>query len=82
MIVPSATSELTFTTSVKVAVVPPARLAMLQLTAPVPPTVGTLHVKVGPLSWVNETNVVLAGIASLSTTLAASLGPGLVTVIV
>ena len=82
IVVPSGTLELTFTTSVKVAVAPAARLAMLQLTAPVPPTIGVVHVNVGPEFWVNERNVVLAGIVSLSPTLTASLGPGLETVIV
>jgi len=81
IIVPSTTLALTFTTSVKVAVAPAARLAMLQLTVPVPPTIGVLHVNVSPVFWVNERNVVLAGTVSLSATLAASFGPGLVTVI-
>src|SRR5439155_10088705 len=81
IVVPSTTSELTFTTSVNVAVAPAARPAMLQLTVPLPPATGVLHVNVGPVVWVNETNVVLAGTVSVITTLAASLGPGLVTVI-
>ena len=82
IVVPSTTSGLTFTTRVKVAVAPAATDAMLQLTVPVPPTVGVLHVNVGPVFWVKERNVVLAGTVSLSATLAASVGPGLVTVIV
>ena len=49
IVVPSLTSELTFTTSVKVAEASTARLAMLQLTAPVPPRLGASHVNVGPV---------------------------------
>src|SRR5438034_10314291 len=69
-IVPTAVLALTFTTSVKLAVVAyAATVAMVQITVPVPPTAGTVQLKVGPSSWVNETKVVPAGMRSLIVTL-------------
>src|SRR5262245_59680563 len=79
---PSSTLALTLTTSVNVAVAPAASVAMLPLNVPVPPTGGLVRVNAGPLVCVADTNVVLAGIASLSATFCASLAPLLVTVIV
>jgi hypothetical protein len=63
----------TLTTRVKEALAPAARLAMVQLTVPVAPTVGFEHDQ--PAAWVNETNVVLGGTTSLSTRLVAPDGP-------
>jgi hypothetical protein len=39
---------LTFTTTVKVAVAPAARVAVVQVIVPVPPIAGVVQVKVGP----------------------------------
>src|SRR5260370_225477 len=65
--------------SVKVAEAPEASVASVQLTDPVPPTDGFVHVNAGPVFCVLETNVVPAGSVSLSVTLCASLGPLLIT---
>ena len=49
---------------------------------PVPPAAGAVRVNPGPVSCAKDTNVVFAGMASLRTTLRASLGPALVRTIV
>jgi hypothetical protein len=64
---------LTLTTRVNEALAPAARLAMVQVTVPVPPTAGVEHDQ--PAARVNDTNVVLGGTASLSATLVAPDGP-------
>ncbi len=79
---PPAVFELTCTTSVKVAVAPAARVALVQVTVPVPPIAGVVQVNVGPALWLSETKVVLVGIVSLQLTPWASDGPLFATVIV
>jgi hypothetical protein len=64
---------LTLTTRVNEALAPAARLPMLQLTVPVPPTAGVEHDQ--PAAEVSDTNVVLAGTTSLSARLVAPNGP-------
>src|SRR6266550_1031280 len=82
VIVVSFAAAFTLTTSLKLAPVPPASVAMVQVTVPVPPNGGTVQVKVAPVFWVNETKVVPAGTASVSVTPWASLGPRLVRLMV
>src|SRR4029077_9253055 len=77
-VAPSGTLLLTLTTKLKVALAPAARVPMVQLTRPVPPTDGVLQVKLGPVPWAKDTKVVPAGTASLRLTLWASDGPLLV----
>jgi hypothetical protein len=62
-------------TNVNAALCPGASVAIEQVIVPVPPTVGVVHTKVGPLFCVSETNVVFAGTASEIVALAASDGP-------
>ena len=83
-VLPSAAfgSSDVFTTSENVAVAVDGSEAMLQLTVPVAPAAGVVQVKVGPPVCVIDTNVVVAGTASVSVTLTASAGPLLVTPIV
>jgi len=71
---------LTLTTRVNGAVPALASDALVAVTVPVPPTAGVDGVQ--PAGALNETKVVLAGTASLSVTLAASLGPLFATLIV
>ena len=76
-IVPGATFVFTFTTKVKFAVALAARLAMLLHVY------GDVEVQVHPAGPVRDTNVVLAGSISVSTTgAAAEAGPPLATVCV
>src|SRR5260370_406390 len=82
MLVPAGVLELTWTTTVKVAEAPAARVAVVPLIVPVPPAGGLVNVKVTPLFWVSETKVVLLGTLSVSWTFWASEGPLLVTVMV
>ena len=77
--VPGATPAPTLTTSVKTED-PGVRLAMVELTVPVPPTAGVVLDQ--PPGEVSETKVVPDGSVSLSETEAAALGPLLVTVTV
>src|SRR5438034_1202825 len=81
MFEPLAALGLTCTTTVKVAEAPAARVAVVPLIVPVPPTGGLVNVNVTPLFWVSDTKVVLAGMLSVSCTLCASEGPLLVSVI-
>jgi hypothetical protein len=80
IVVPSAVSGLTWTTRMKVAVVPLASEPVVHVTVPVDPTAGVVHVQsVGAaIDW----NVVCAGSGSVIVTLAAALGPALLTVMV
>src|SRR5438105_621347 len=55
------TPEPTWTTSVKVALAPAARLARVSVTLPVPPTAGVVEPKAGPLFCASDTKVVPAG---------------------
>src|SRR5438046_1572165 len=75
MFVPLAVLELTWTTMVKVAEAPAARVGAVPLIVPVPPTGGLVNVKVTPLFWLSDTKVVLAGMLSESWTFWASEGP-------
>src|SRR6266851_5087794 len=82
IVVPLAVFAFTFTTRVKLALAPAANVAMVQLSVPVPPGAGLVQEKAGPAVCVIETNVVFAGVASLSETLWASLGPAFATLMV
>src|SRR5216683_5389301 len=82
MLVPAGVLELTWTTTVNVANAPATRVGAVPLIVPVPPTGGLVNVKVGPLVWLSETKVVLAGTLSASCTFWASEGPLLVSVMV
>jgi hypothetical protein len=73
MVVPLGVARFTFTTIENVAVASSANEATGQLTDPVPPTEGVAH----PAEGETETNVVLAGVASVRTTLVAASGPSL-----
>jgi hypothetical protein len=66
MLVPEAVLGLTCTTTVKVAEAPAARVAVVPVIVPVPPTGGLVKVKVGPLFWASDTKVVLLGTLSVS----------------
>ena len=59
---------------------PVANEPIVQLMLPVPPTAGLLHENAGPDVCEAETNVVFAGIVSVSETLAAAEGPLFVSV--
>src|SRR4029077_17523964 len=72
----------TFTTRLKLALTPAANVGMVHVTEPVPPTAGLVQEKGGPAVCVIDTNVVFAGVASLSETLCASLGPAFAALIV
>ena len=80
MIVPPAVPAFTFTTTWKFVRVPGARLAIVHVILPVPPTAGVTHAH--PTGVVAETNVVFAGVACVKLTVAALLGPRFVTVCV
>jgi len=75
MVDPEATFVFTFTTKVKFALVLAARVAMLQVK-------GDMEVHTHPAGPLSDTNAVLAGSASVSTTELAGAGPPLVTVCV
>src|SRR6201999_3358849 len=77
--VPAAVPPLTWTTIGKL-VAPGARLAIVQVSVPVPPTTKVLQAQ--PTGGVNERKFVFAGIVSVNVTLAALLGPGFVRVCV
>lgn len=78
--VPLAALGLTRTTKVKVAEAPFAKEPVVAVTFPVPPTGGVVVVQ--PAGALIETNVVLAGTASVSDASAALAGPAFVAVIV
>src|SRR5580704_3733213 len=67
----------TFTTTRMSAVAPAARVGSLQVTVPVPPTAGDVHVH--PAGGETDSNVVFVGVASVKTTAEAEAGPLLVT---
>src|SRR3990170_1966830 len=77
MMVPFGVAAFTFTTRVNEALASSARLGLLQLTAPVPPTEGVEQLQ--PAAVVRDTNVVLVGVVSESDALVAVAGPPLVT---
>src|SRR5262245_14085040 len=68
-LVPLGVLELTFTTTVNIADAPTARLEIVHVIVPVPPTAGLVQANAGPLVCVSETKVVLAGMLSVSCTL-------------
>jgi hypothetical protein len=81
VIVPMATVEGTFNTTMMSAEVPAARLAVsLQVMVPAMPTAGI--VQVHPAGASTDWNVVFTGVASVNPTPAAAAGPLFVTVCV
>lgn len=80
IIVPAAVPAVTRTTSVKEAAVPAARFAVDAVTVPPLPAAGV--VVVHPVGATNDTNVVFAGIVSVSETVAAAAFPLFATPIV
>src|SRR5205809_1128568 len=74
IVVPSGAPESTFTMIVNVAASPAAEVALANAIVPVPPA-GTESVRDQPAGVVAETNVVLAGVASVSVTVCASEAP-------
>src|SRR6266498_4051839 len=80
MMVPLVVPVATFTTSVNVPEVPPARLTLLQTTLPVAPGLGVRQLH--PAGEASETNVVLTGTGATKVALSAALGPLSVTTIV
>src|SRR5207253_7462935 len=75
MVAPLAVLALTLTTMVKTAVSPAATVAFEKTTLPVPPTAGADVLQPLPVVTLADTNVVLAGTASVTVTVCASLGP-------
>jgi hypothetical protein len=80
--VPWIVPALIFTTIWNTALSPLGTEAFEKTTLPVPPTAGALVLHPLPVVTIADTNVVLAGTASVRLTFAASLGPPLVTVTV
>ena len=76
IVVPAAVPALTCTTGENV-VAPGGRVAIVQVRVPAPPTTRALQAH--PAGGTKERKFVLAGITSVNVTLAALLGPGLVT---
>ena len=81
ILVPDGVPELTCNTSVKVPVFaePTARLAMVQVMVPVPPTAGFVP-QVQPAGTVIDWKVVFGGVTCVKLTAVAAAGPLLVTV--
>src|SRR5512132_2316713 len=79
-IVPLGVAAFTFTTSAKDPLPLAGRVAMVQLTVPVPPTAGV--VQVHPAGDVRDTNVVVAGRVSDRATVVAAAAVRFVTAIV
>src|SRR6266498_1086249 len=76
IVVPLGVLELTWTTMVKTAAWLGSRVASVAMMKPVPPGAGCwVMVNAGPEFCVTDTNVVLAGVASVSCTFSAVLGP-------
>src|ERR1051325_615412 len=71
--VPGGVGVGTCTTTVNFAVAPAASVAIVHDTVPVEPVGGFVHVKVGPLFCISNTNAVFGGSASESVTFSASL---------
>src|SRR5438552_18122167 len=82
IVVPFGVFAFTLTTRLKLAFAPAANGEIVQVTVPVPPSAGLVHEKDGPAVCEIDTNVVFAGVASLSDTVWASLGPAFATLIV
>jgi len=68
--------------SLKAAVAPFTNVPIVQVMVPVPFGAGVEQLNAGPLVCVSEANVVFAGIASVSDTVSASVGPLFATEIV
>src|SRR5882762_872499 len=77
IVVPAAVPALTCTASGKL-VTPGGKVAIVQVSVPVPPTASVLQAQ--PTGGANVRKFVFAGIASVNVTLAALLGPGFVSV--
>src|SRR5687767_7005150 len=71
MIVPPSVPALILTTTVKLAVSPPAADALVNIRVPVPPAT-TESARLHPIGRVAETNVVLAGMVSTTLALVAA----------
>src|SRR6185503_1563471 len=71
MMVPPSVPVLTLTTTVKLAVAPPAADGLVNISVPVPPA-GTASARLQPAGSVAEINVVLAGIVSTTFALGAA----------
>lgn len=80
VMVVAGTVGATFTTTMMSADAPEARLGSVQVTLPVAPTAGVVHVQ--PTGAETEANVVLVGTASRKLTVEAAAGPLFVTVCV
>src|SRR2546425_6484 len=65
-VVPAEVFELTFTTTVNTALSPAAAGALENTTLPVPPTEGALVAQPVPVVTAADTNVVFAGVASVT----------------
>src|SRR5690349_6048360 len=72
MMVPPVVPALTLTTTVKLAVAPPATDGLVNISVPVPPAV-TASARLHPEGRVAETNVVLAGMVSTTLAFGAAL---------
>ena len=76
MAVPAAVPAVTFSTTVKLAD-PAAKLGLVQVMDPVPPTTGVVHDH--PAAMTIDWKVVFAGVVSARLAVLAVLGPALVT---
>src|SRR5438105_2232056 len=77
IVVPPAVLEFTLTTTVKESISPLGTGDRAKTSVPVPPAT-TASFRIQPTGKLAETNVVLAGTASLTATICASLGPAFV----
>src|ERR1043165_10268718 len=75
IVAPFAVLGLILTTIVNVAASSASDVALEKTTLPVPPTAGALTDHPAPTVTAAETNVALAGTASVTVTVCASLGP-------
>jgi len=75
--VPPAVPRFTCTTIVNTAVSPLGELAFEKTTFPVPPTAGEVMLQPVPVVTAADTNVVLAGTASVTVVLMPGPGPAL-----
>ena len=78
VIVPAATVDGTFTTTMMSADVPAAIVGLVQFTVPVPPTAGAVQVQ--PAGANTDSKVVFGGVASVKLSPVADAGPLFVTV--
>jgi hypothetical protein len=78
VIVAAVTLDGTFNTTTILAVSPTAKLGSVQVTVPVPPTAGVVHVH--PTGAITDWYVVFAGVASVKLAVVAAAGPLFVTV--